>query len=232
MRILAIDTSELVGSVAALSDGNVLAENKLPHDQGSAQSLAPAIARLLDTVAWKAAEVQAVAVTDGPGSFTGLRVGVTTAKVFAYSVKAEVLAIDTLEAIAAACPAEVDRVAVAMDAQRGQVVAVSFQRGSDGWFSPEGPWQLADFDAWLAGLPDGIAVTGPVLHRASQELPAHLRVLPSQYWSPTASAVGRLAARRIARGERDDLWTVSPRYSRRSAAEEKWERTQQAKDRG
>jgi tRNA threonylcarbamoyladenosine biosynthesis protein TsaB len=224
MRLLAIETSESVGSVAALSGGNVLTEHKLPSEQGSARSLAPAIEGLLAEVGWRPGDVQGVAVTVGPGSFTGLRVGVTTAKVFAYSVKAEVVGVDTLEAIAAASPPEIDHLAVAMDAQRGQVVAGVFRRGPDGWFSPCGPWQLADLDAWLATLPAGIGVAGPVLRSASRELPAAVRVLDPQYWSPTASAVGRLAARRFASGHRDDLWTLLPRYYRRSAAEEKWER--------
>jgi len=226
MRLLAIDTSELLGSVAALADGNLLAEHKLPHDQGSAQSLAPALARLLDAVAWKPGDLEIVAVTTGPGSFTGLRVGIATAKVFAYAVKAEVLGIDTLEAIAAACPAEISQVAVAMDAQRGQVVTTTFRRNSDGWFSPMSPWQIVDLDAWLASLPSGIAVAGPVLQDLPQESLVNVRPVDRLYWFPTASAVGRLAANRFSRGERDDLWALAPRYSRRSAAEERWERKQ------
>ena len=79
-------------------DANLLAELSLDHTQRSAQSLAPAIEALLTQVGWLPRDVQLVAVSVGPGSFTGLRVGVTTAKVFAYAVGAEVLGIDTLEA--------------------------------------------------------------------------------------------------------------------------------------
>jgi tRNA threonylcarbamoyladenosine biosynthesis protein TsaB len=182
---------------------------------------------LLRQVGWRAGDIQGVAVTTGPGSFTGLRVGVTTAKALAYAVKADVAGVDTLEAVAAACPVEFDRLSVAVDAQRGQVVFGVFRRGADGWFSPSGPWQLADLDAWLAHLPAGIAVAGPVLRGLSHELPKGVRVLDPRYWSPTAAAIGRLAARRFARGERDDLWALAPRYYRRSAAEERWERKQQ-----
>jgi tRNA threonylcarbamoyladenosine biosynthesis protein TsaB len=224
MQILAIETSESVGSVAALADDNVLVEHNLPLDKGSAQSLAPALKDLLRQVNWRAGDIQGVAVTIGPGSFTGLRVGVTTAKALAYAVKADVAGVDTLEAIAVGCPAEIDYLAVAMDAQRGQVVFGAFRRGTDGWFSPSGPWQLADLDTWLAALPAGIAVAGPVLRGLSHELPDRVRVLDPRYWSPTASAVGRLAARRFARGERDDVWALAPRYYRRSAAEERWDR--------
>jgi hypothetical protein len=108
MRVLAIETSESVGSVAALAAGSLLGELRLPPKQGSAQSLAPVLITLLDTVHWRPDDVELVAVTIGPGSFTGLRVGVTAAKTFAYAVKAQVLGIDTLETIAAGCPQEVE----------------------------------------------------------------------------------------------------------------------------
>src|SRR5271163_2151267 len=96
-RILALETSELTGSVAAAADGNVLAELQLDPQQRSAQSLAPAIRALLAQVGWQPADIDLLAVTIGPGSFTGLRVGVATAKVFAYACGAEVLGISTLE---------------------------------------------------------------------------------------------------------------------------------------
>jgi tRNA threonylcarbamoyladenosine biosynthesis protein TsaB len=101
MRILAIETTDKTGSVAAMADDNLLADLMLDRTQRSAQSLAPAISRLLKQVGWLPADVQLVAVSIGPGSFTGLRVGVTAAKVFAYAVGAEVLGVNTLEAVAA-----------------------------------------------------------------------------------------------------------------------------------
>jgi len=232
MRCLAIETSGSVGSVAAVASGNLLAERNLPRQQGSAQSLAPAIKDLLGEVGWRPGQIEVVAVTVGPGSFTGLRVGVTTAKVLAYSVRAEVLGVDTLEAIAAGCPPGIEHLAVAMDAQRGQVVAGTFCRGRDGWFSASGPWQLADLEPWLAALPAGTCVTGPVLQSLAQELPQGIGILEPQYWFPKASSVGRLAARRHANGERDDLWALAPRYYRRSAAEERWEQKHGGRKRG
>ena len=63
----------------------MLAEQPLDPTRRSAQTLAPAIATLLDAVEWRPADVELVAVATGPGSFTGLRIGVTTAKAFAYA---------------------------------------------------------------------------------------------------------------------------------------------------
>jgi tRNA threonylcarbamoyladenosine biosynthesis protein TsaB len=221
MHFLAIETTGLAGSVAALDDDNPLADIDLPQDQRSSRSLAPAIQRLLATVDWRPKDVQVVAVVIGPGSFTGLRVGVTAAKTFAYATGAEVLGLDTLEVIAAAAPPEVARLSVAVDAQRGEVVAGDFVRASDGCLRPSKSEQLLDVEKWWAGLPPGTLVTGPVLRQIISRLPAHLVAMQSQYWFPKAVAAGRLAARHYAAGRRDDLWTLVPRYSRPSAAEEK-----------
>jgi tRNA threonylcarbamoyladenosine biosynthesis protein TsaB len=221
MNILALETTEKIGGVALAIDGNLLAELKLDANQRSAQSLAPAMSAILKQAGWRPSDVQLVAVSVGPGSFTGLRIGVTTAKMFAYAVGADILGVDTLEAIATAAPADVAKLSAVIDAQRGQVVAHDFARHSDGWFEPVGPEKLLDVDAWLKGLPKGIAVTGPVLQKLADRLPSHVRVLDSQDWPPRASLVARLAARDYAAGRRDDLWKLVPHYSRRSAAEEK-----------
>ena len=223
---LAIETTESIGSLAAMEDRNLLLELDLEHGQRSAQSLAPGLRRLLDQVGWTPAQVDLVAVTIGPGSFTGLRIGVATAKVFAYAVGAEVLGIDTLEAIATGVPAEVPSVSAVIDAQRGDVVAKSFRRGPDGCFLPTGAATLIDVDAWIEGLPPGAVVTGPVLRKLADRVPPGVTVLDPRYWPPTAGNVARLAARLHAAGRRDDIWNLVPHYSRRAAAEEKWEQRQ------
>jgi tRNA threonylcarbamoyladenosine biosynthesis protein TsaB len=221
MRFLAIETIGLAGSVAALDDSNPLADIDLPQDQGCSRTLAPAMQRLLAVVGWRPKDIQVVAVVIGPGSFTGLRVGVTAAKTLAYAVGAEVLGLDTLEVIAAAAPPEVARLSVAVDAQRGEVVVGDFLRASDGSLRPSGPEQLLDIEKWWAGLPPGTLVTGPVLRQVVGRLPGHLVAMDPQYWFPKAVAAGRLAARLYAEGRRDDVWTLVPRYSRPSAAEER-----------
>ena len=221
MKVLALETTERVGSVAAMDDGNLLCELKLCPKQRSAQSLAPGIKMLLERVGWQPTDVDLVATTVGPGSFTGLRVGVTTAKSFAYGVQADILGVDTLEVIAAAAPAHVQTLSVAIDAQRGQVVAQTFQRGQDGWFQPAGSASLVDVDAWLRSLAPGVCVAGPILGKMADRVPEQLEMLDWQYWAPSAAAVARLAFRRYAAGHRDDVWSLVPRYSRRSAAEEK-----------
>jgi len=113
---------------------------------------------------------------------------------------------------------------VAVDAQRGEVVAGSFRRNREGRFEPTGPGRLLAAEAWLGGLAAGTPVAGPVLRKLTGHLPEHITVLSPEYWAPKASTVGRVAARDYAAGRRDDIWSLVPCYSRRSAAEEKWEK--------
>jgi len=224
LRILALETTEKIGSLAAMDDGKLLADLELSRHQRSAQSLAPTLRSLLDRVGWRPSDVDLVAVTIGPGSFTGLRVGVTTAKMLAYVAGADILGVDTLETIAAGAPGNVTSLWAAVDAQRGEVVAGPFQRDQDGWFRPSSPAKLVEIDAWLAALPAGTVITGPVLRKLSNRVPSQLNPLDPQSWPPKAATVARVAARDYAAGRRDDVWKLVPRYSRRSAAEEKLER--------
>jgi len=232
VRVLALETTERVGSVAAAQDDNLLSELKLDPEKRSTQSLALGLAAVLEQVGWRTTDLDLVATCVGPGSFTGLRVGITTAKTLAYAAGADILGLDTLQVIAATAPAGVERLSVAVDAQRNQVVAGTFQRGPDGWFAPLGPSQLLDVDAWLAGLAPGTCLSGPSLRKVADRVPDRLTTLDPSHWFPSAASVARLAVRRYAAGYRDDLWTLVPRYSRPSAAEEKWQKRQRTRPQG
>lgn len=224
MRVLALETTERVGSVAALDGDNLLCKLDLDFKKRSAQSLAPGMKELLERVGWRPADIDLVATPVGPGSFTGLRVGITAAKSFAYAASADILGVDTLEVIAAGAPARIEAVFVALDAQRGEVVAQRFARGTDGLMRSTGPASLVEIDAWLKDLEPGVLLTGPILGKIADRVPDHLTVLDREYWAPSAAWVGRVAFRRYSAGERDNVWLLAPRYSRASAAEEKWER--------
>jgi tRNA threonylcarbamoyladenosine biosynthesis protein TsaB len=224
MRILAIETTDKTGGVAAIDGCNLLEELTLEQSQRSAQSLAPAMQALLKHVGWRSTDVQCVGIAVGPGSFTGLRVGVTAAKVFAYAVGADVIGVNTLEVIAANCPLSFHKITAVMDAQRGEVVSQQFALAADGDFwEAAGPQRLIDADAWLAELAPGDVVAGPILARLLDRLPQGVVALDERDWHPRAAMVGRLTARYHALGQRDDLWKLVPFYSRRSAAEEKAE---------
>jgi tRNA threonylcarbamoyladenosine biosynthesis protein TsaB len=242
VKILALETSERLGTIAAADGDKLLVELELHPSQRAAQSLVPGLKALLEQAGWKPADVELVAVSSGPGSFTGLRIGITAAKTFAYVVGAEVVAVDTLEAIAAGTPLSLDTLSgdtppieslsVAVDAQRGDVVAQSFRRTDDGRFLPTGDARLIDADAWLADLAPGTFVSGPVLKKLIDRLPDQITAVPARFWPPRAATVAQLAQTAYAAGRRDDIWKLAPRYSRRSAAEEKREARKAEASRG
>jgi len=222
-RILALETSGLTGSVAVRDHTGVLAERTLDDDQRSARWLAPAIQRTLTEVGWKPHDLDLVAVTTGPGSFTGLRVGVTTAKVLAYAASAEVLGVNTLEAIAMGMPRRYERFTVVLDAQRQQSYLAEFHRDEHGQLTVVRSTEIVDNQAWIAGLHAEDVVTGLGLTKLCGQLPAGIVIAEENFWTPRAAAVGQIAETAFAAGKRDDPFTLVPNYFRRTAAEEQWE---------
>ena len=144
LKILALETTDAQGSVALCVGGEILTSRRLETERRSAQTLAPTIQETLTEFGWAPRDVDAVAVAVGPGSFTGLRVGVATAKMFAWAVGAKIVGVDALEAIAS----EIERlpngeaagtVSVGIDAQRGDAAVRRF------WVEPgKAPLPLDD----------------------------------------------------------------------------------------
>ena len=222
MRVLALETSDKTGSVAALHGEQLLVELELNPAQRSAQSLAPALKELWSKVGWTTADLELITLAIGPGSFTGLRVGVTTAKMLAYLSRAAVVGVNTLEVIAAQAPAEATPIEAILDAQRQEVFAGRFIREGDS-FRPDAETKIVRNDEWLASLPAGAWVTGPGLKKLEGRLPAGVHVIDRSLWTPMAATVGRIGYQHYQSGQRDDFWKLVPNYFRRSAAEEKLE---------
>lgn len=224
MHTLALETTDPIGSVALFRDDECLSWHWLPHDRRSAQTLAPAIRDLLQEFRVPPEEIGLVGVSIGPGSFTGIRIGLVTAKTFAYAVGAEIIGIDTLEAVAAGVSPDTPRVAAMADAQRGDIVGKLFERDESG-LRPAGDtsWPQKPLE-WLSTLPSssGLVVAGPGAMRFREILTAHgYRPAPDEQCRPKAYEVGRLARTYYGLGRRDDLWKLMPQYFRPSYAEEK-----------
>jgi tRNA threonylcarbamoyladenosine biosynthesis protein TsaB len=215
-RLLLLETSGRAGLVALAEGESLLATQRLDEARNHARDLAPAVADLLAAAGWKPRDVSAVVVSRGPGSYTGLRVGVMSAKTLAYATGCALLAIDTFAAIAAQAPAEASPLDVIADAQQQKVYVQRFERGaavSSLAIRPAAEW-LAEAPApWASG-------PGLRLHRA--RLPADVRAVEESLWEPRAESLLALALRRLRAGERDDPFAVGPLYLRPSSAEEKW----------
>lgn len=224
-RILALETSGRYGSVAALwghpNGVEQVNQISLSPVQRTAEALAPTLKQLLENASWPPSSIDLVAVTVGPGSFTGLRIGVTTAKVFAYAVGAEVVAVNTLDVLAAQAPASRKSLWTVMDAQRQELFAAKHAIGQNGKYEMRRATFIISQDSWLASLSADECVTGPALNRLANRLPDNIATTPQETWQPMAVAVGQIAWQACCAGRRDDLWRLAPNYYRASAAEEK-----------
>lgn len=224
-RVLAWETSGLFGSVAALAGGTLLLERPLPTDRRSAQTLHPTLQAVLAQVGWRLCDVELLGVLVGPGSFTGVRVGVVTAKTLAYACGAAVVGVDSLLATVARCSVTTGAVVeVAFDALRGDVFAAAYRRTEDGAWAVESSPALLSMAAWqdrVAGRPAGTQATGLAAGNLAADLPAGITLVPEALRSPTAAVVGALAFERYQRGAVDDCWKLQPLYLRQAAAEEK-----------
>jgi len=233
---VAIETSSSPGSVAAGTSLDDLAEHELPPGGDHGRLLVPALAALTEEAGWPLAQTAVVSVAIGPGPFTGLRVGVTTAKAIAWAAGCPVAAIPTATCLAAqavAAGSPVGPVQVVFDAGRGELYAVTaLPAGPPGTTDAAIRWHLQVSGllkpkAWRDSLPRGAAVTGSGLALADpllSELPAarpDLWIAAPADRQPTASTVARLGLAAAERNELVDAATVSPIYLRASYAEEK-----------
>ena len=223
MLTLAIETSGLGGSIALLDGQQLLGERLLNAERRHAQTLVPEIQSLLREHGQRPAECELIAVSVGPGSFTGLRVGITCAKTMAYVTKAKLAAVPTFDCLAAGCPDDVNNVQVIMNAQRQELFIGRYQRGADGAWNELRRLVIERSMEWQAQLQSGDVVTGPGLDGISADLSSRCRVLDKSLWQPQARWVGVLGQRINQTGGNTSCWDLLPLYVRKSAAEEKWD---------
>jgi len=216
-RLLLLETSQQPGVVAVAEGGRLLAVRCLDEARRHARDLAPAVGELLAGQGWQPRDVQAVVVGRGPGSYTGLRVGVMSAKAFAYATGCTLLGLETFAVLASQAPADVPRVAVLADAQQDKIYVQEFEQAV-----PVSRLRIQPLAEWLEGARAPLCVTGPGLRKWASHLPASIKLLGASLWDPHAESLLQLGLARYQRGERDDVWTVEPIYLRPSAAEEKW----------
>ena len=229
MYILGIETATMTGSVALITERALVAEETVNTKTTHAERLISAIDHVLAAAALPLREIDGIAVSAGPGSFTGLRIGVTTAKSLAYSLRKPIIAVSSLDALASQFLYSSLLICPILDARKKEVYTACYrnsgaqaQRISDyAVMSPDSLAQAIHEPALFLG--DGVFAYRKQLEAALGERalfadPAHLL--------PRGSLVAKLGLDRLAAGERDDAFALTPRYLRKSDAEIHWEQRQ------
>ncbi len=222
MIVLGIETSSRVGSVALWREGAVVGERELAQGLNHGALLFGELAALHREAGVDPAALDLVAVGQGPGSYTGLRIGLTAARTAAYALGKPLLGVPSLDVAAENAPHGADRVAVVVDASRGQVYAALYERRS-GRLGRQTPPRVVRPEE--LELPAPCLVLGDALGRYGDALARPGVVFAAEgLWRPRAGALARLAAQRFRAGERQGLHEVEALYLRRPEAEDVWER--------
>jgi len=230
IRLLALETSEKTGSLALAEDSSLRLERSLnASGLRHGRDLVPAIAAAMTEAGWSPpTALDLVALSSGPGSFTGLRIAVMIARVMSWQTGAKIVAVPTLRLIAEAAPPDEPDVAVITDAQRAGVYYARYRRDSAGLLvraaeervgPPEEAAATLDLKTFLLG--DGLAVHAKIF--------ASFRQSDSSLWRPMAGRLAALAWAAHLRGEYVPAELLEPLYVRRPAPEEVEERRRQGR---
>ncbi len=210
MLTLGIETATDVCAAALLDGEAVVFEASIRVPRSHGRRLAPLVEQAFAHVGRAPGDLGLVAVSAGPGSYTGLRIGMSLAKGLALATGARLAAVPTLDALASTAP---DRpVVVVLPSRRGEVYAAVV--GDADTARPVAALVLSDADGWLPAGP--LAVGGPAAD-------ALVDAAPGRDWRrldlvPTAVAVARLGRQRVGSGPGDDPATVEPSYLKPVAA--------------
>jgi len=222
---LAFETSTAIGRVVLGRGGEVLAVRTLSEPRAHAVGFLPAIAELCREHGVEPEAVEEVYVSAGPGSFTGLRIGITAARMIAFAVGARVVRVPTLDIIAQnaieASPRPT-RVAVVLDAKRGHVYTAAFDWNGAAFVAVSQPVE-ADPLKFLSAQPDHCAVLGEgVAYHRGAIAASGRRVLDEPLFPPRAETASRLGFALARAGAFVNPRELIPTYIRLPEAEEKW----------
>ena len=221
MRVLAIDTSSNVATVAVMEDELLLGEYILNHKKTHSQKIMTMIEQILSELELTVRDIDIFAAAIGPGSFTGLRIGVATVKALAHATGKTVVSVGTLEALAYNVPYAEHIIVPIMDARRDNVFTASYiwdegfkEIGIDECLESCGEF----LDTIFVG--DGVKV-----HREyiKEKLGDKAIFPPANALNSRASSVAALALDKAKRGETQSYLEMKPYYIRKSQAERELE---------
>ena len=213
MKVLAFDTSSKALSLAILEDKQVLAETMITIKKNHSITLMPAIDFLMGSLDWTPKDLDRIVVAQGPGSYTGLRIAVATAKTLAHTLKIELVGVSSLLALV---PEQVEGLVIpVMDARRNNVYAGFYQSGQAVW--PEAHLPLAEVLEIAGAANQSVTFVGETA-AFTEQIEVALPQATLQPTLPNAAAVGRLGLDLPSQSIHDFV----PNYLKRVEAEENW----------
>jgi tRNA threonylcarbamoyladenosine biosynthesis protein TsaB len=223
MTILGFDTCTETVDVALVRDGRTLSCRRGTAPRRQLTRLMPFVAEVMEEASCRVGDLHLIAVTTGPGSFTGIRLGITTARTLAQMLRLPVSPVDTIRAVAAGCPRD-GLVLASLDARKGEVFFALYQKRGDGLKLLDGNRKasLAEYVEYVNGLEprDGeeLVITGSVLGRYGEILEREIRVPFArphpQHWTPSGSVVAALGEEMARDGKTLDYLHLTPDYMR------------------
>jgi tRNA threonylcarbamoyladenosine biosynthesis protein TsaB len=226
MKILALETATLAGSIAIVDDRyGFISEVRVNLKIAHAERLMPSIQWILDASQMSIDEIDAFAVSIGPGSFTGLRIGLSTVKGLSYAAKKPIVPVPTLDAFARALPYCSHMICPMLDARKNQVYAALYT-----WEKHECRKVMDEIAVDLDTLLENIQ--GPVIflgdgaklyrQQISDTLGDRAFFAPESRMYPAAASVAEIALEKMGKGESADPVSLTPLYIRKCEAELRW----------
>jgi tRNA threonylcarbamoyladenosine biosynthesis protein TsaB len=227
MKLLMVDTSTIVASAAVIDDDRLIAETIVNYRKKHSEKMLPAIDHMLQDSGLSIRGIDVFGVVNGPGSFTGLRIGMATVKGFAQALRKPLVTVSTLEALAANLYCADGLVCPILDAQRQQVYTAAYRPTANGLQTALSE-RVCTADVLAALLKDEV---GPLyfLGDGVKKYGAPLcELLPRGVCAPPfirmnrASSAAQIGMQKIAAGQTTDCMQATLNYIRKSSAEERF----------
>ncbi len=220
MLILGIETSTRAAGVALISEEKILAEISQESKLYHSENLLPQIEQVLKIA--NVEKVDAVAVSLGPGSFTGLRIGLAAAKALAYAWQVKIIGVPTLQALACHFPRSNAKIIPLIDAQKNSAYVQTFKNAEP--LDEVKVKPIADILKQVSELGEEIILCGDVLSKIKGELPANVKFAPINLRMPRAVNVALCGKDLLDAGKESNVMNLEPLYLRRSEAEILWDK--------
>jgi tRNA threonylcarbamoyladenosine biosynthesis protein TsaB len=217
---LLLETSGREGRVGVALAGQVVRSANLDPARRHNRDLAPTVAELLQAAGRSPKELTGVMVSVGPGSYTGLRVGVMSAKALAYATGCRLVAVPTFHTIAEQTPAEAKTVEVIADALQRLVYAQRFRQLDSGEWEPVNELRIEPARGWATQLGEGVWVSGPGVALCEHLIPEGVTRVEVERRAPDLDAMLRVGLR-LPSLTPAEVMRLEPLYLRGSSAEEK-----------